>query len=128
MFVIEVLLRLPVLTLSPVLAVAAGMVFVFKAGILSGRFYVTAAGMFLTAGVMAVVPQVERCPPVRRGDGAVFPGAGDQVLRVRRRAMRGGELSPARLPRPAGDPLLDQLLLVGRELRFVLRRHRPFHD
>ena len=33
------------------------MVFVFKAGILSGRFYVTATVMFLTAVVMVLVPQ-----------------------------------------------------------------------
>ena len=46
------------LTLSPALAVAAGMVFVFKAGILSGRFYVTAAGMFLTAVVMPLSREV----------------------------------------------------------------------
>jgi eukaryotic-like serine/threonine-protein kinase len=58
MFVIEVLMGFPALTLSPALAVSAGMVFVFKAGILSGRFYVTAVAMFLTAGVMAVIPQV----------------------------------------------------------------------
>ena len=56
MFVVEVQIRLPVLTLSPVIAVAAGMVFVFKAGILSGRFYVTAAVMFLTAVAMPLVP------------------------------------------------------------------------
>jgi serine/threonine protein kinase len=58
MFVIEVLAGLPVLTLSPAIAVAAGMVFVFKAGILSGRFYITAGVMFLTAAVMPLVPQV----------------------------------------------------------------------
>src|SRR5262249_18767572 len=58
MFVIEVLMRLPPLTLSPAIAVAAGMVFVFKAGILSGRFYVTAGAMFLTAAVMPLVPRV----------------------------------------------------------------------
>ncbi|HJZ89724.1 MAG TPA: serine/threonine-protein kinase [Gemmataceae bacterium] len=58
MFVIEVLMGQPALTLSPALAVAAGMVFVFKAGILSGRFYITAAGLFLTAAVMPLVPQV----------------------------------------------------------------------
>jgi hypothetical protein len=55
-FVIEVLIKQPVLSLSPVIAVAAGMVFVFKAGILSGRFYITAVGMFLTAVVMCFVP------------------------------------------------------------------------
>jgi serine/threonine-protein kinase len=61
MFIIEVLSRppLPVLTLSPAIAVAAGMVFVFKAGILSGRFYITAAAMFATAAIMPLVPQVQ---------------------------------------------------------------------
>ena len=59
MFVIEVLIPLKVLTLSPAIAVAAGMVFVFKAGILSGRFYITAAVMFLTASIMPLVPRVE---------------------------------------------------------------------
>jgi eukaryotic-like serine/threonine-protein kinase len=57
MFIIEVLIGLPVLTLSPAIAVAAGMVFVFKAGILSGRFYITAGAMFATAAVMPLVPQ-----------------------------------------------------------------------
>jgi serine/threonine-protein kinase len=59
MFIIEVLSGLPVLTLSPAIAVAAGMVFVFKAGILSGRFYVTAGAMFATAAVMPLVPKVQ---------------------------------------------------------------------
>jgi eukaryotic-like serine/threonine-protein kinase len=58
MFVIELEMNQDALTLSPALAVAAGMVFVFKAGILSGRFYVTAAGMFLTAAIMPLVPEV----------------------------------------------------------------------
>ena len=49
MFVIEWLAGLPALTLSPAVAVAAGMVFVFKAGILSGRFYVWAAANFAAA-------------------------------------------------------------------------------
>jgi serine/threonine-protein kinase len=52
-FWIEVLLGLPVLILTPVLAVAAGMVFVFKAGTLSGWFYYAAAAMFLIAIPMA---------------------------------------------------------------------------
>ena len=58
MFVIEVLIPLPALTLSPAIAVAAGMVFVFKAGILSGRFYLWAAAMFATAALMPLVPMV----------------------------------------------------------------------
>ncbi|VTR99695.1 serine/threonine-protein kinase [Tuwongella immobilis] len=57
MFVIEVLLDLPALKLSPVIAVAAGMVFVFKAGILSGEFYLAAASMFLTAVLMPFCPE-----------------------------------------------------------------------
>ncbi len=55
-FLIEVILDKPALTLSPAIAVSAGMVFVFKAGILSGRFYVNAVVMFLTAVVMPLIP------------------------------------------------------------------------
>lgn len=57
LFVIEVVQGLPSLTLSPVLAVLAGVVFFFKAGTLSGQFYITAVAFFLTAGLMAAVPQ-----------------------------------------------------------------------
>jgi serine/threonine-protein kinase len=57
LFVIEMLLKLPVLSLSPVLAVLSGMVFFVKAGILSGWFYFPAAAMFVTACVMAVWPR-----------------------------------------------------------------------
>lgn len=56
LFMIEVMARLPVLTLSPVLAVVAGMVFIFKAGILSGQFYLYAIFSFAAAGVMSVLP------------------------------------------------------------------------
>ena len=57
MYLIEVLAGLPALTLSPAIAVAAGMVFVFKAGILSGQFYFYALLNFATAAVMAVLPR-----------------------------------------------------------------------
>ncbi len=56
LFVIEWLLKLPVLELSPVLALVSGMVFIVKAGILSGEFYIPAVASFLTAIVMALVP------------------------------------------------------------------------
>jgi serine/threonine-protein kinase len=56
MFGVEVLLGLPPLTLSPVLAIVAGMVFVVKAGMLSGWFYLYAAAFFLTAFAMAWPP------------------------------------------------------------------------
>jgi tRNA A-37 threonylcarbamoyl transferase component Bud32 len=56
LFWIEDLLGLPVLTLSPVLALLAGIVFFVKAGILSGAFYIQAAVLFATTLVMCVFP------------------------------------------------------------------------
>jgi serine/threonine-protein kinase len=56
LFWVEALLELRVLTLSPVLALLAGIVFFAKAAILSGAFYVQAAVLFATALVMCVVP------------------------------------------------------------------------
>lgn len=53
LFPVEMLLGLPVLTLSPVLAISSGMVFIAKAGILTGEFYIQGAALFLTALVMA---------------------------------------------------------------------------
>ncbi len=57
MFVIEVVAELPVLKLSPAIAVAAGMVLFFKAGILSGQFYIYAALNFAVAVLMAAFPR-----------------------------------------------------------------------
>ena len=56
LFVVEIILGLPVLTLSPVLALSSGMVFLAKAGILSGSFYLQAAALFLTSVIMARWP------------------------------------------------------------------------
>ncbi len=56
LFYIEMMLDMPVLRLSPVLGLVAGIVFVVKAGILSGTFYLQAALMFLSAFVMALFP------------------------------------------------------------------------
>ena len=58
MFLIEWLSGTKALTFSPAVAVAAGMVMIFTAGILSGRFYVWAAANFATAVVMPLLPQV----------------------------------------------------------------------
>jgi eukaryotic-like serine/threonine-protein kinase len=58
LFVIEVAQGLESLTLSPVLPVIAGMVFLFKAGTLSGQFYVWVVAYYATAVVMGVVPVV----------------------------------------------------------------------
>jgi serine/threonine-protein kinase len=59
-FVVEWLLapQVSVLTLSPILAVFAGMVFVVKAGMLSGAFYLPAIALFLTAIPMALFPEI----------------------------------------------------------------------
>ena len=56
LFLIEALLDLPVLKLSPVLALFAASVFVGKAGVLSGEFYIQAITMFLCAIPMALFP------------------------------------------------------------------------
>ena len=58
LFFIEMLLGMPVLTLSPVVALVTGMVFLIKAGILAGAFYVQAAALFATAFLMALMPAV----------------------------------------------------------------------
>jgi predicted Ser/Thr protein kinase len=54
LFPLEYWLGLDVLALSPVLGLVTGMVFLAKAGILSGEFYVWAACLFCTAAGMAL--------------------------------------------------------------------------
>jgi eukaryotic-like serine/threonine-protein kinase len=84
LFVIEILLGLPVLSLSPVLAVLGGMVFLIKAGILSGMFYIPAAAMFLTAGLMAIWPRFAITMfGVVSGAGFCVPGLMYHIRRVR---------------------------------------------
>ena len=58
LFYIETILGLPVLTLSPVLGLVGGMVFVVKAGTLSGQFYFQAAALFATALGMAALQRM----------------------------------------------------------------------
>lgn len=58
LYLIEAMLGLPVLTLSPVLGLTGGAVFLVKAAILSGEFYVYAAAQFALAIVMARFPSV----------------------------------------------------------------------
>jgi hypothetical protein len=57
LFWVEYLLKLPVLTLSPVIGLLGGMVFFVKAAILNGTFYVQSAALFAAAGAMALWPQ-----------------------------------------------------------------------
>ncbi len=59
LFVVEVILDLPVLSLSPVLALTSGMIFLIKAGTLTGQFYIQAAALFATAIGMAFLQRLE---------------------------------------------------------------------
>lgn len=52
LFAVEWMQDLPALTLSPVLALIGGSVFLVKAGILSGKFYIQAVVLYATAFVM----------------------------------------------------------------------------
>ncbi len=56
MFPIEWLLQVPVLSLSPLLAVISSMVFIIKAGMLNGAFYLQAIALLITALLMALFP------------------------------------------------------------------------
>ncbi|MEN0110641.1 MAG: serine/threonine-protein kinase, partial [Planctomycetota bacterium] len=58
LFWVEHLLGLPVLTLSPVLGLINAMVFVVKAGVLAGAFYLHAAALFATGVLMAYLQSV----------------------------------------------------------------------
>ena len=57
LFPIERLMDLPVLKLSPLLGVISAMVFIIKAGMLSGVFYIQAAALLTTSLLMAVYPE-----------------------------------------------------------------------
>ena len=57
LFPLEWALGLRPLELSPILGLVTGMVFLAKAGILSGEFYVPAIALFATSGLMARYPQ-----------------------------------------------------------------------
>ena len=61
LFVVEAFLDLPVLTLSPVLGLIAGLVFTVKAGILAGAFYVHAFALFACGIIMAAMQHLG-CP------------------------------------------------------------------
>jgi predicted Ser/Thr protein kinase len=75
LFVIERILHLPVLTLSPVLAILSGLVFLVKASMLSGSFYIWAMACFATALAMAIWPSYGLfMMGLVSGAGFFFPG------------------------------------------------------
>lgn len=57
LYFVEWQMGLDVLQLSPVIGLVSGMVFLVKASLLNGRFYIQAAALFATGGIMAVIPQ-----------------------------------------------------------------------
>lgn len=57
LYFVEWQMGLAVLQLSPVIGLVSGMVFLVKASLLNGRFYIQAAALFTTGGIMAVIPQ-----------------------------------------------------------------------
>lgn len=55
LYAIEWLLDLPILSLSPVIALVSAMVFLNKACLLNGQFYIQAVVLFVTAILMAAI-------------------------------------------------------------------------
>ena len=87
LFFVELLLQIPVLTLSPVVALITGMLFFIKAGILSGSFYIQATVLFATAFLMAIFPTYSHLifGPVA---AACFFVPGLKYYRQRNRSLR----------------------------------------
>jgi eukaryotic-like serine/threonine-protein kinase len=91
LFWVEMALGLPVLRLSPILALTSSMVFLAKAGILTGEFYIQAVALFITAIAMALLERAG----IRLGitlfgvvSGLCFFLPGLKYYRQRRRAER----------------------------------------
>ena len=88
---LEWIMGLPVLKLSPILPLSAASVFVAKAGILSGKFYVQGVSLYLTAFVMAVMQRNPRTDygvallGIVLGASFFFPGL--KYLRQRRQTL-----------------------------------------
>lgn len=57
LFIVEAVMGMPVLALSPMIGLISGMVFLVKASILTGKFYVQAVALYLTGILMAVIQQ-----------------------------------------------------------------------
>lgn len=64
LFAVESVLNEPVLELSPVLGCIAGIVFLVKAGMLSGSFYIHAMAMFAMSIVMAAMERFWGSPNI----------------------------------------------------------------
>lgn len=100
---------MPVLTLSPILAIIAGTVFFTKAGILSGEFYPPAIALYLTTIPMSLWP--EYCQLIFGTVSALcffIPGLKYHKLRLRSRlASSRGDASGAVLKTTSLRPNLQ---------------------
>jgi serine/threonine-protein kinase len=106
----EWLLGLPVLSLSPLLAVQAGMLFLIKAGVLSGAFYLYAAAEFVTVLPMALHPRIA-LPLYGLVSAACFFATGLKYHRAQVRARR--RVGRESLSRTSGTVCLTPSPLVG---------------
>ena len=95
LYAVEALLGMPVLALSPVLGLIAGMVFLVKAGILSGAFYIQATVLFATALVMALLRE-SRWPDFSISLFGIVSGACFFVPGLKYHRQRARQLSIAR--------------------------------
>jgi len=82
---LEHVVGVELMQLSPMLAFTGGMVFLAKAGILSGEFYIYAAFMFIAAFLMAIFPVFSLSIfGIAAGLGFFFPGIKYYRMRKRR--------------------------------------------
>ena len=90
LFPVEYLLGLRPLQLSPLLAIISGMIFLIKAGILSGWFYFQAAALFACVVPMALYPEAAHVIfGIVAGGSFFLPGL--QYYRQKRRVQRERE-------------------------------------
>lgn len=82
---LEYVMDVPVMELSPILAFTGGMIFMLKAGILSGEFYLYSALMFVTAFLMGIFPNCSLSLfGISCGLGFFFPGIKYYRMRKKR--------------------------------------------
>jgi serine/threonine protein kinase len=75
LYAVEWLLGMKILSLSPVIALVSGMVFLAKASMLNGKFYAQAAALFLTGVAMAWIQNSEELPNVSISLYGIVAGA-----------------------------------------------------
>ena len=97
-FLPEMILQMDALQLSPILAVITGMMFVTKAGMLSGEFYIYAALNFIAIVPMTISMNMQPTWHLNQiilavvaSLGFIIPGA--RYHQQRRKALRASNLA-----------------------------------